>query len=81
MSEIPILNIEEVKVNYRRMQDERAKEGPMAEVFEARMNRALDEYNERVAKLGSKVTAEAIGHLDFTQLSEETQQVIAEYED
>ena len=77
----PLLDTEAVKLNYYRMKQEEERDPTSASVFEARMNRALDEYNDRIAALGSKATAEAISHLDFKDLSDETQQIIAEYED
>lgn len=82
MSETPKLDIDTVQLNYCRMMQERRVNNPtLAHLFEHRMNRAFDTYLDACRALGDKANLLAIEHLDFSELSPETQQVIEEYED
>lgn len=57
MSELitPDSLIEDINLNYRRLNESRVKEEPNLEgLFEARMNRALDQYSDMI-KFSGKV--------------------------
>jgi len=54
----PLSTIEaDITLNYRRLKEARASDGrPLQELFEKRMNDALEEYGQMVSMLGEAAT-------------------------